>query len=137
MDRDGEHRFYYWIDGRIDTQFDSLINLWEYKIRENQPDPPAYSSGGCLSTGITYRQYTLYLFIRSLLKNDTDLITEKFGAFTFREQVISAYLIAASSLFIHQESCWYSIAQGKHHCYGSVSQLFNPRSHLSKWSNAK
>ena len=137
MDHNGEHRFSCWIDGCIDTQFDSLINLWEYKIRENQPDPPVYSSGGCLPTGITCRRYTLSLFIRSLLKNDTDLITEKFSAFTCREQVISAYLIATSSLCIHQESCWYGIAHGKHHCSGSVSRIFNPRSHLSKCSNAK
>jgi len=32
------------------------------------------------------------------------LITEKISAFTCREQVISTYLIATSSLFIHQKS---------------------------------
>jgi len=65
------------------------------------------------------------------------LITEKVSAFTCREQVISTYLIATSSLIIHQKACWYSIAQGKHHCYGNASRIFNPRSHLSKWLNAK
>jgi hypothetical protein len=33
------------------------------------------------------------------------LITEKFSAFTCREQGISTYLIVTSSLFIHQKSC--------------------------------
>jgi|SaaInlV_125m_DNA_1040241.scaffolds.fasta_scaffold223646_1 hypothetical protein len=39
MDHNGEHRFSCWIDGGIDTQFDRLINLREYKIRANQLDP--------------------------------------------------------------------------------------------------
>ena len=38
MDHNGEHRFSCWIDGCIDTQFDGLINLWQYKIRANQLD---------------------------------------------------------------------------------------------------
>jgi hypothetical protein len=42
MDRNGEYRFSCWIDGCIDTQFDRLINLWQYKIRANQLDPPTY-----------------------------------------------------------------------------------------------
>lgn len=70
MDRNGEHRFSFWIDRCIDTQFDGLINLWQYKIRVNQLDPPTYSSRGYQLTGIKSRRYNLYLLIRFLLKNN-------------------------------------------------------------------
>lgn len=71
MDHNGEHRFSCWIDGYIDTQFDRLINLWQYKIRANQLDPPTYSFRGYQPTGITSRRYPFYLPHQILAKNDT------------------------------------------------------------------